>query len=37
MAAVYYRLSDEDSQKFMDKVSFGTDVPASAPVRRDER
>ena len=29
MAAVYYRLKDEDSQKFMAKVPFGTGLPAA--------
>ena len=29
MAAVYYRLRDEDSQAFMGKVPFGTGVPAA--------
>jgi integrase len=28
MAAVYYRLKDEDSQEFMKKVPFGTGKPA---------
>jgi integrase len=28
MAAVYYRLKDEDSQQFMAKVPFGTGTPA---------
>jgi integrase len=29
MAAVYYRLRDEDSQSFMARVPFGTDEPAA--------
>jgi integrase len=29
MAAVYYKLKDEDSQKFMAKVPFGTGLPAA--------
>ena len=29
MASVYYRLPDEDSQKFMKKVPFGTGEPAA--------
>jgi integrase len=29
MAAVYYRLTDEDSQRFMKLVPFGTGVPAA--------
>lgn len=29
MAAVYYRLKDEDSQRFMKKVPFGTGEPAA--------
>ena len=30
MAAVYYRLNDQDSQKFMRQVPFGTGVPATS-------
>ncbi len=29
MAAVYYKLSDEDSQKFMLQVPLGTGMPAA--------
>jgi integrase len=29
MATVYYRLSEEESQKFMQQVPFGTGVPAA--------
>jgi hypothetical protein len=29
MASVYYRLGDEDSQSFMNKVPFGTRQPAA--------
>jgi integrase len=29
MAAVYYRLTDEESQRFMEKVPFGTGKPAA--------
>lgn len=29
MAAVYYRLRDQDSQSFMLKVPFGTGEPAA--------
>jgi integrase len=29
MAAVYYKLSDEESQKFMVRVPFGTGLPAA--------
>ena len=29
MASVYYKLSDEDSQKFMKKVPLGTGAPAA--------
>ena len=29
MAAVYYRLKDEDSQTFMAKVPFGAGLPAA--------
>ena len=29
MAAVYYKLSDVDSQRFMEMVPFGTGIPAA--------
>jgi hypothetical protein len=29
MAAVYYKLKDEESQSFMTKVPFGTGKPAA--------
>jgi hypothetical protein len=29
MAAVYYKLSDVDSQAFMDEVPFGEGTPAA--------
>ena len=29
MAAVYYKLRDEESQQFMIKVPFGTGMPAA--------
>jgi hypothetical protein len=29
MGAVYYKLSDEESQKFMKRVPFGTGAPAA--------
>ncbi len=29
MAAVYYKLSDSDSASFMEKVPFGTGIPAA--------
>jgi integrase len=32
MAAVYYKLTDEDSQAFMRKVPFGTGMPAAGAV-----
>ncbi|HTK75393.1 MAG TPA: tyrosine-type recombinase/integrase [Gemmataceae bacterium] len=29
MAANYYKLTDEESQRFMDEVAFGTGMPAA--------
>ena len=29
MAAIYYKLRDEESQQFMTKVPFGTGTPAA--------
>jgi len=37
MAAVYYRLGDEDSQSFMGKVPFGTGGPAADAGKEDVR
>jgi integrase len=37
MAAVYYRLRDEDSQAFMAKVPFGAGEPAADAGKEDER
>ena len=37
MAAVYYRLRDEDSQSFMGKVPFGTGEPAADTGKEDVR
>jgi hypothetical protein len=33
MAAVYYRLSDDDSQSFMESVPFGTGAAAADAVK----
>jgi integrase len=37
MAAVYYKLSDTDSQSFMAKVPFGTGEPAADAGKEDVR